>query len=233
MSPRVAPLVFAVAVSFGLHVEAVAASSIVPPAGQPPEVGVTPPTTTLGSMVRANLNGWTVPLVQVSICGDDAHRGSQDCDQVGSIGVTIGPTGEGSGLLRVRPPIGCPCVIRATTPDNSIVRTAPVVVAGAPHLAPSQTFPDLAAISERTEVAATPAPDDPSASGPSAVVWVVTLLGVLGGAALTLVAVRTRRAPVAPTPPAGEQEVNFSPAAVPAAVPLTTVPRSESEEQTT
>jgi hypothetical protein len=233
MSPRVASLVLVVAVTFGVHVDAAAGSSIVPPAGQPPEVGVTPPTTAVGAMVRANLNGWTVPLVQVSICGDDAHRGSQDCDQVGSIGVTIGPTGEGSGLLRVRPPIGCPCLIRATTPDNSIVRTAPLVVRGAPQLSPSQTFPDKATATELTELATTPAPASSSAPHPSALVWVVTLVGVLGGVALTLVAVRSRRTPVDQGPRPDDQAVNFSVAAVTAATPLTTVPRSEPEEQTT
>jgi hypothetical protein len=117
------------------------AGPIVPPPGQVPEVGVTPPVTKLGATVRANLNGWRVPLVDVSICGDDARRGSQDCDQTGSIGVLISRVGEGSGRMVVHPPIGCPCVIRASTPDNSLVRTAPIEVRGFPMLRPDQMYP--------------------------------------------------------------------------------------------
>ena len=116
---------------------------IVPPPGQVPEVGVTPPVTKFGATVRANLNGWRVPLVIVSICGDEARRGSQDCNQPGSVGVLISRVGEGSALLSARPPLDCPCVIRASTPDNSIVRTAPIVVRGVPVLRLDQLFPRL------------------------------------------------------------------------------------------
>jgi hypothetical protein len=117
------------------------AGPIVPPPGQVPEVGVTPPVTRFGATVRANLNGWRSPLVVASICGDEARRGSEDCDQPGSVGVLISKFGEGSALLTARPPVDCPCVIRASTPDNSIVRTAPIEIKGVPVLRPDQLFP--------------------------------------------------------------------------------------------
>jgi hypothetical protein len=118
-----------------------------------PIVGVTPPTAKLGDTVRVNLNNWKVPLVLVSICGDGARRGSQDCDNVGSTGVSISAaTGEGSELMTVAPPVGCPCVVRATTPDNSTVRLAPIEVIGWPVLTPGERPGDPFATAPASQV---------------------------------------------------------------------------------
>jgi hypothetical protein len=169
-----------------------------------PTVGVTPPVTELGATVRANLNYWHVPLVFVSICGDGAHRGSQDCDQVSSISVELSRSGEGSGLMIVQPPIACPCVIRATTPDNAIVATAPIYVRGLRVMKRSEMYPDLDAPSKAVAATATSAAasTDGSFGGMHPLTWVLVLAGVLGGCLLALLAARRRRAPVGP-PPAG------------------------------
>ena len=129
-----------------------------------PIVGVTPPTAKPGDTVRVNLNNWKVPLVLVSICGDGARRGSQDCDNVGSTGVSISATGEGSELMTVAPPVGCPCVVRATTPDNAIVRLAPIEVVGWPVLTPGQRpgDPFATASASQVQVSAQLVTDHPS-----------------------------------------------------------------------
>jgi hypothetical protein len=193
---RVASATRAMAAAFvAVALVGVAATPAIAQAGGPgPVIGVAPYVTQLGATTKVSLAHWPGQLVVVSICGDLAHRGSQDCDQVDSVGIVISPTGEGSGLVTVAPPIGCPCVIRATTPDNALVRTAPVVVKGMATLAPGALYPDL---STTTVPAAgtTDATDTDGSSGHGARWMLLAALAVAGGVVVLLVARRRRRRP--------------------------------------
>jgi hypothetical protein len=229
MARRVAPVALVVALVVAFGADTVDAAGV-PPTDGPPSIAVSPNASSVDANVRIELNGWTVPIVLVSVCGDAAHRGSQDCNQVGSVGVVISPqTAAGSGVIRVRPPIGCPCLVRATTPDNSIVRTAPLRVVGFTMLAPSQMFRNVVAPADH-DVATTRASAAPPRrlGGPSPVVWSLVLAGVLGGAMLALMAARRRPAPVAGWQLPDEQRVNTFPPDFPESVPLTSVPPSGS-----
>ena len=87
---------------------------------------------TPGETILVTLGGWFEP-VTVTICGNEARRGATDCTQVTSVGV-------GSSALRPQtrefvlglPPVPCPCVIRAATAGERIIRTAPFDLRGAP-----------------------------------------------------------------------------------------------------
>jgi hypothetical protein len=97
----------------------------------------------VGSAVIVQLTGWPAGVATVSICGDAARRGSVDCDQIGSRGVGIPATGSGTVRLVVRPPIGCPCVVRVSTPSSDLVRTVPLDVPGVAVLSEAELGPEL------------------------------------------------------------------------------------------
>jgi hypothetical protein len=101
-----------------------------------PTVTVSPASGAPGDRVHVDLTGWPDGPVNVSVCGNSARRGSQDCDQLTTEGVAV-RQGQAPLLVQLsEPPIGCPCVVRATTPDNSLVRMAPVEIDGVPNVDP-------------------------------------------------------------------------------------------------
>lgn len=89
------------------------------------------------------LDHWPAGRVDVMVCGDDARRASTDCDLVHAGAVTV-PV---AGTARVRlppptPPIGCPCVVRASAQETPLVRTLRLDLPGVPRLTAEQTPPD-------------------------------------------------------------------------------------------
>ncbi|MGZ4757921.1 MAG: hypothetical protein ACXV95_02560, partial [Acidimicrobiales bacterium] len=96
-----------------------------------------------GAMVTVALAGWPAGVVTISVCGDEARRGSVDCDQIGSRGVGIPPSGAASARLVVSPPVGCPCVVRVSTPSSELVRTVPIDVSGVARLSDAELGPVL------------------------------------------------------------------------------------------
>jgi hypothetical protein len=106
-----------------------------PVAGQAldPVVIVDPATTQLGATVLVALQGWPPGPVTVSLCGDNANRGSEDCDPIGAQTVPIDPLTRANVKLPITtPPVSCPCVVRANTTTSDVVREAPVVVVDLP-----------------------------------------------------------------------------------------------------
>ena len=78
----------------------------------------------------AGFNG--VP-VTISICGNEARRGSVDCDMTASLVRETPVEGAvGTDLTVTAPPTPCPCIIRASSQDNLQVAVAPLVIIGHP-----------------------------------------------------------------------------------------------------
>jgi hypothetical protein len=109
-------------------------------------ISVTPSTTvSVGDTVQVGLTGWPQGVVTAAVCGNNAQRGSTDCEQTGA--GSIGVRESGSEVLTVdvlAPPVGCPCVIRASTTNGDVVRTAPIDIVGVPggfNLAPAAGAP--------------------------------------------------------------------------------------------
>jgi hypothetical protein len=134
LRPSVALHVAAVVVAFGLMDGGVAGPARA--SGPEPTVSVTPASGAPGDRLHVDLTGWPDGPVNVSVCGNSARRGSQDCDQLTTEGVAVR---QGSAPLLIQlsvPPVGCPCVVRATTPDNALVRKAPIAIDGVPNVDP-------------------------------------------------------------------------------------------------
>ena len=91
-----------------------------------------------GDAIQVELAGFEAALVSVTICGNEGRRGSQDCNMRASRTREISDDAP-TTLLRydiTAPPEPCPCVIRATSSDQSEMAVAPVFVVGHPIAAP-------------------------------------------------------------------------------------------------
>jgi hypothetical protein len=98
-----------------------------------PSVTASKTTVSPGETIVATLDGWPAGLVTVSVCGNAARRGSPDCDLNSSAAVAV-VTGASSAMnLTIGvPAVPCPCVLRASTRLNDVVRTTPIEIAGVP-----------------------------------------------------------------------------------------------------
>lgn len=86
-----------------------------------------------GSSTALTIDGFTSPYVQISICGNEARRGSADCNMSASEGVEV--SDDEPLVLQMpvaAPPVDCPCVIRVVGKDSSEVAITPIVVTGHP-----------------------------------------------------------------------------------------------------
>jgi hypothetical protein len=96
-----------------------------------------------GPVTRLRLAGWPPGPVTVVLCGDEGRRASVDCDHAGARSAGVDSTGTALVLAPTgTPPIGCPCVYRASTRTNDVVRTLPVEISGVPLLTPDRMAPD-------------------------------------------------------------------------------------------
>lgn len=111
-------------------VVALAAGIALPAHAAEPTLTVSVARGELGQQVTVTENGWTDTSV-VTLCGNAGRRGAPDCDQIGGAGFPISETGPESRLITLRrPPVPCPCVLRAATPGEDIVVTAPIELIG-------------------------------------------------------------------------------------------------------
>jgi len=100
------------------------------PARQRAWVEVSTQQTALGTSVVVTLEGWDTRVALISVCGNDARRGSRDCALGASNTVAVGADGRGVVDLPITaPPVGCPCVIRvADAFGEGTVRTIPIAI---------------------------------------------------------------------------------------------------------
>jgi hypothetical protein len=120
------------------------ALGLVPPTTEPS--GTDPSGVTSGPIVTSSkveaepgqrtvltIDGFMSPYVQMSICGNEARRGSADCNMSGSQAIEV----HGDAPVRIEfpvtePPAPCPCVIRVTGQDVSEIAITPFVIIGHP-----------------------------------------------------------------------------------------------------
>ena len=98
--------------------------------------GVVPDATDLqiGQRVRMTITGFEAPVIVMAVCGNEARRGSVDCDNLGSQARETNRDGTptiGSVVVGA-PPAPCPCIIRVTSDTNDEVAVAPITIAGHP-----------------------------------------------------------------------------------------------------
>ncbi len=87
-----------------------------------------------GERLVVTIDGFTARAVTIATCGNEARRGSSDCNMIESKGVRVGeadtPTVTQIGVFA--PPVGCPCVIRVSSQNNDEVAVAPINLIGHP-----------------------------------------------------------------------------------------------------
>lgn len=87
-----------------------------------------------GDHVAVTIDGFAANSVTISVCGNEARRGSADCNMTASEGLRLDADGT-STLTQIpvgEPPVTCPCVIRVSTRTSDEIAVAPIVITGHP-----------------------------------------------------------------------------------------------------
>lgn len=102
------------------------------PAG--PSVELDRTSLVLGDDVVVTVSGFENRTVSVSVCGNEARRGTVDCDLRGSAGLQLNADLSPTTIQIVvrRPPAPCPCVVRVASRSNDEIALAPVQIRGVP-----------------------------------------------------------------------------------------------------
>lgn len=87
-----------------------------------------------GDEIVLTIAGFRSPSVTAFFCGNDARRGSSDCDNIGATTAELRADGSSTvvDMLVTAPPLPCPCVLRVASPDGDEVAVAQVTITGHP-----------------------------------------------------------------------------------------------------
>lgn len=174
-----------------------------------PYLGIEQASTSLGDVTVVRLEQWPDgSIVTVMLCGNRARRGSQDCDLAGATVAEARPAQATFVRLPVqRPPVGCPCVIRATTQRADLTRTLPVDLPDVEWLTPEQEAALGPAPTATAALVAEPVTAEVGASiDPAPLVFLAVLLVAVGLVVLSLTG--RRRPQVARRPTDTDPEAN-------------------------
>ena len=85
-----------------------------------------------GDQIGLTIDGFSVSSVTISVCGNEARRGSSDCNMSASEGQRLNPDGTPTpaDMPVAEPPVDCPCVIRVSDRSNSEVAVTPIIIIG-------------------------------------------------------------------------------------------------------
>jgi len=84
--------------------------------------------------VVLNIDGFQSANVTISVCGNEARRGSVDCNMYASEGLKLDTDGT-STVIQIpiaAPPVPCPCVIRVSNKTFDEIAIAPITLIGHP-----------------------------------------------------------------------------------------------------
>lgn len=89
---------------------------------------------TPGDHVGLTISGFRTRVVTMSICGNEARRGSVDCNMQASRARELDADGAptAAGLTVAAPPTPCPCIVRVSSSDNREIAVAPITLVGHP-----------------------------------------------------------------------------------------------------
>ena len=84
--------------------------------------------------VAVTIDGFRALNVTISVCGNEARRGSVDCNMFASEGLKLDTDGTSTliGIPVAVPPVPCPCVIRVSSRLNDEIATTPIEIIGHP-----------------------------------------------------------------------------------------------------
>lgn len=98
----------------------------------------------IGAEVALTIDGFTSPSVTIAVCGNEARRGSADCNMVASLGELLAVDGSPTVITMraAAPPVPCPCLVRVSSRFNDEIAVAPISLIGHP-VAPVVDSPGL------------------------------------------------------------------------------------------
>ncbi|MCE9621115.1 MAG: hypothetical protein K8R99_02085 [Actinomycetia bacterium] len=121
-----------------------------------PSVIVEPNVVKPGERAMITVAGFEAHLITISICGNEARRGSADCNMPQSQGMGL-TAGKPSGIALVinEPDVTCPCIVRVTSDGSDEIAAAPITITGHPvgPVVDPPTFGDLVAVKIQAEEA--------------------------------------------------------------------------------
>lgn len=113
-------------------------------------------TVATGDAVDIRIAGFETTFVTISTCGNEARRGSVDCNLPASQGLRLNADGESiATLLVAQPPMKCPCVIRVASDSNDEVATVPLKITDQPTAPVIDPAPIVDAVSLSIRATAT------------------------------------------------------------------------------
>ncbi len=87
----------------------------------------------MGDHILLFVDGFSAQSVTISLCGNEARRGSADCDMVDSQSLQLhGDGATTAALAMAAPPAPCPCIVRVSDITNDEVAVAPITLTGHP-----------------------------------------------------------------------------------------------------
>ncbi|MDG4830889.1 hypothetical protein O7627_16455 [Solwaraspora sp. WMMD1047] len=109
----------------------VAAPSPVSPSPAGNQITVADGLVRVRDRIVVGLAGWPAGTVQLELCGNAARRGVRDCAVAAAVHVYVPPSGSATVQFTVpEPPVGCPCVLRASAVGGPVAAAVPVRVSG-------------------------------------------------------------------------------------------------------
>ncbi|MEN9643489.1 MAG: hypothetical protein RL238_158 [Actinomycetota bacterium] len=113
----------------GLAAPAVAGSILVGPHAELDRANVE-----VDDRVIVTIDGFEARVVTISVCGNEARRGSADCNMVASKGLRL--DGDGTATTAqfgiAAPPVPCPCIVRVASRNADEVSVVPINLSGHP-----------------------------------------------------------------------------------------------------
>ena len=98
-----------------------------------PTVTIDPAAVKPTERVAVAISGFQDTVATIAVCGNDALRGSQDCNMVDSYSLRVGASYvQGLSMLISEPPASCPCIIRVTSNGNEEIALTPITIIGHP-----------------------------------------------------------------------------------------------------
>jgi len=87
-----------------------------------------------GDQVTVTIAGFRAQAVTISICGNEARRGSSDCNMAASEGVRLARGGDSTiaDLPITAPPVACPCLVRVSNANQDEVAVVAITLLGHP-----------------------------------------------------------------------------------------------------
>lgn len=84
--------------------------------------------------VVVTIDGFKASYVTITVCGNEARRGSTDCNMTASEGLALDRDGS-STLAQIpfaAPPTPCPCLVRVSSRNNDEIAVVPITLIGHP-----------------------------------------------------------------------------------------------------